>query len=225
VLSAWSVLRGAGWVGVVNVCAGSPPNGVLADWDRLTGATDSAARMAERVAEDRRALGLAGIEPRNLRYLDDQYRGGEPLPAAELELDIGRAAAGADVVHAPAGLGGHPDHVAVREAALSLAARSGVSVVLYAELPYATRFGWPGWVTGADPTPETGWERHLSAVSCGPERLRPHVRSLTEEGAAEKARALREYQTQLPALEAAGRVTRPEVSRWEVGWEVTAPSR
>jgi hypothetical protein len=81
------------------VCAGSPPNGVLAEWDPLTGATDSAARMAERVAEDRRALGL------------------------------------------------------------------------------------------------------------------------------EKARALREYRTQPPALEAAGRVTRPEVSRWEVGWDVTAPSR
>lgn len=41
-----------------------------------------------------------------------------------------------DVVLAPAAIGGHVDHLAVREAALTLR-RRGIAVVLYEDLPYA----------------------------------------------------------------------------------------
>ena len=61
VLSCWHLLSGPGDVSVINVFAGSPPPGSGASWwDRLSGATDSAARMAERLAEDREAFAIAG---------------------------------------------------------------------------------------------------------------------------------------------------------------------
>lgn len=60
VLSCWRVLEAHRSVRVVNVFTGSPPEGSPAPWwDRLTGATDPVRRMAERRAEDRRALALA----------------------------------------------------------------------------------------------------------------------------------------------------------------------
>jgi LmbE family N-acetylglucosaminyl deacetylase len=229
VLSAWTVLREGDDVEVVNVCGGIPAPGPVAYWDRITGATDSPARMEERLAEDRRALALAGIEPRNLPFLDDQYRDGRPFPAAELQAALAEPMEAAGAVHAPAGLGGHVDHVAVREAALGLAGRNGVSVFLYAEQPYATTFGWPHWVTGEEPNPylapELGWEQHLATASCGRDRLRPHVRDLDREETERKLTAMREYRTQFRALAAVAGIGRPEVSGWEVRWEVTAPSR
>jgi LmbE family N-acetylglucosaminyl deacetylase len=216
-------------VEVVNVCAGIPGAGPVAYWDRITGATDSSARMKERLAEDRRALALAGIEPRNLPFLDDQYRDGQPFPAADLQAALAEPVQAAGAVHAPAGLGGHVDHVAVREAALAVGARSGAPVFLYAEQPYATICGWPHWVTGGDPSPylapEVGWELDLAAASCGRDRLRPHVRELDGAETERKVTALREYRTQFPALVAVAGVDRPEISGWEVRWEVTAPSR
>jgi LmbE family N-acetylglucosaminyl deacetylase len=185
--------------------------------------------MAERVAEDRRALAHLGIEPRNLGFLDAQYRDGTPLAAAELEAALEGFVAAAEAVHAPAGLGDHADHVAVREAALALAARSGAPVFLYAEQPYATRFGWPSWVTGAESTaeldPGVDWERDLANVSVGPDRLRPDAVRLPAEEAARKVHAMREYATQLPALDAVGGVSLLEVSGWEVRWELTSPNR
>ena len=59
----------------------------------------------------------------------------------------------ASLVYAPAGIGGHEDHVIVRDIALDLGRRSGMPVRLYAELPYAIRYGWPAWVTGAASEP------------------------------------------------------------------------
>ena len=74
VLSCWHVLCGPGEVTVINVFAGSPPPGSGASWwDRLTGATDSVARMAERRAEDRAAFAIAGRTATSLDFLDEQY--------------------------------------------------------------------------------------------------------------------------------------------------------
>ena len=92
VLSLWRVLDGDGEVVVLNVFGGSPA-GHHGDawWDRLTGAADSVARMAERHAEDRAALALAGREPANLGLLDGQYRDVEP-PLEPLVERIAQAA-------------------------------------------------------------------------------------------------------------------------------------
>jgi hypothetical protein len=74
VLSAWSVLRRAGPVVVVNACDAVPPAGILGPYDRAKGAADSAEFARLRLAEDREALALAGREPVGLGFLDAQYR-------------------------------------------------------------------------------------------------------------------------------------------------------
>ena len=153
VLSCWSVLTGSREVVVVNVFSGIPEPGLLTPVDRLAGATDSATRMRERLAEDAEALALAGGEPIDLGFLDSQYRpvAGEP-GAAEIVAALDGPVERASALFAPAGLSGNPDHLVVRELALGLAA-GGYPTELYAEFPAAIRYGWPHWVTGDDPIP------------------------------------------------------------------------
>lgn len=78
VLGCWSVLTGEDPVELVNVFALAPPPGSSTDWDRIAGASDSAALFAARIEEDARALGLAGRKPHNLPFLELQHRRGKP---------------------------------------------------------------------------------------------------------------------------------------------------
>lgn len=199
VLSAWSVLRRSGSVTVVNVCAGVPPPGPPPRWDRLTGARDAAERMRERLAEDRAALARAGREAVYLDFLDEQYRT-EPLDPAALAVALSEAAAGATELWAPAGIGSHPDHVQVREAALELAGGDrGLEVRLYADIPYVFRSGWP-----------EGGEAHVLS--------RLEVRR--------KLRALRDYRTQWAGLATwtDGAIRRGGVMRREASYAAPAVS-
>ena len=217
VLSAWSVLTRAGEVRVVNVCAGVPPPGPAPAWDLLTGARDGAERMRERLAEDAVALARAGREAVNLEFLDAQYRDG-PLDRSTLAASMREAAAGATELWAPAGIGGHRDHVDVRDAALAIAREGGPPVSLYAELPYAARRGWPRWVTGrAAPRglDLDGWLR----AQLPPGTAVPGTRhALSRSAAKRKLRALREYRTQWEALAAEGTLTDRRVIRYEVSF-------
>lgn len=218
VLSAWSVLSGPAEVRVVNLCTALPSPGPVPWWDRMVGAEDSLALMQRRIAEDAEALALAGRVPRNLDFLDRHYRAGQPLDTSALTAALEPELAGADAVYAPAGLGLHSDHVAAREAVLALAPR----VFLYADLPYATRFGWPHWVTGAEPRsdlrPEALWEEHLAGVPCGAAR----VAELSSEEAAGKLRAMETYRTQFAALNAGplNQLRHPQLLPYEVFWEL-----
>ena len=75
VLSCWRALDRPEPATVVNVFSSAPPAGApVGWWDRITGASDSAARMREREAEDGEALAVAGARARDLRLLDHQYR-------------------------------------------------------------------------------------------------------------------------------------------------------
>jgi LmbE family N-acetylglucosaminyl deacetylase len=221
VLSAWSVLRGAVEVRVVNVCTGMPPAGLLSPWDRVTGASDSRTRMSERLDEDRDALALAGRESIALGFRELQYRD-EPLDGAALAAAVRAAVDGAAVIWAPAGIGGHDDHVQIRDAALELANDGGAPVRLYADLPYATKFGWPGWVTGIADDPhlvvEHWWERFLPAHL----RLAAARRELSDAEAERKLRAIAAYRTQATALDGGplGVLRHPRVIRHEVSWSL-----
>jgi hypothetical protein len=222
VLSCWHVLSGPGEVAVVNVFAGSPS----ADsdpgwWDRMTGAADSAGRVRERVVEDREALGLAGREPVNLSFLDEQYRNGRPPGALVDEIEP-QLAAGTRI-YAPAGLvRAGSDHALVMAAALDLR-RSGYRVSLYADLPHAVEFGWPSWVTGTTQrlAVEAGWEEILTRAGVPVERLEPAVHELDPPTRERKLEAIRVYRTQLPALEAMFRgLDESERLRYELTWEL-----
>jgi LmbE family N-acetylglucosaminyl deacetylase len=215
VLSCWSVLTGPGDVRVVNVFAGVPRAGTLANWDRIMGATDSAARMRERFDEDREALALAGRDPAlHLPFADSQYRGGRP-PAAlsELESVLPKLSA----VYAPACTGvAHPDHLHVRRLAEALA-RAGVPAFLYADLPYCAEFGWPAWVTGADSDPHLD----VDAIWAAPAG-EPAVVRLDDAQAAAKHEAIKAYATQYAALARGpvGLISNPEIHRYEVFWRL-----
>lgn len=225
VLSCWHLLEGGGDVTVVNVFSGSPPAGTpVPVWDRLTGADDPVTRMDERRAEDRRALALAGRRSVDLGLLDRQYDSSArstPSLVTRLEALLTPGA----VVHAPAGIGRHPDHETVRAAALELA-RHGRRVLVYADLPHAIPRGWPGWVAGTPEGPGLGagaeWSGVLTRAGLKLERLVPRVRPLDAPARARKLRALAEYGTQRAALDLMAFVPLedPRALAFEVSWEV-----
>ncbi|HLB20501.1 MAG TPA: PIG-L family deacetylase [Solirubrobacteraceae bacterium] len=226
VLSCWHVLESAVEVLVVNVFAGEPAAGALGWWDRLAGATDSAAAVRMRIEEDRRALALAGREAVNLPFLDSQYRRSDQAPAEIAEALRGVLVAGARI-YAPASLGDHhADHTAVRAAALALH-EEVAEVTLYADLPHATQNGWPRWVLdgrsspGADRAGER-WASQLEATGIPVERMVAAAHRLPPEERARKLEAVLTYASQTAPLEQVfGRSLKdPELLAFEVDWRL-----
>ncbi|HEV3322969.1 MAG TPA: hypothetical protein VG147_12385 [Solirubrobacteraceae bacterium] len=231
VLDCWSLLRSELPVTVVNLFAGVPAPGRLAPWDAITGAADSAVRARERIAEDARALASAGRTPLNLPFLDAQYRAASGAPGLE-EIDRALSAAvpSASRVHAPAGVGGHLDHLlACRYGRMLL--RAGLPVTLYADLPYCVLHGWPHWVDGSEPDPHRNvdafWLEFLKGVPELPGLRSAHVERLDDTVAAAKLAAMRCYVTQFSGLDyGAGRpLSDPEIHRFEVRWELSCGKR
>lgn len=220
VLSCWHLLDSDADVRVLNVFTAVPPNGSTAWWDRLTGATESSERVRARVAEDREALALAGRSAEGLGLLDDQYRT-DPLPLGSIVERMRAAAPEGAMLAVPAALAGHTDHELVRDAGLTLR-EEGAGLLIYADLPHAILYGWPSWVTGERPDPalDVGgyWQHTLSVAGIEPDTLRAEVVELDEERRARKLEALRRYHTQLPALDARGRITEEDSLRYEVLW-------
>jgi len=226
VLDCWSLLSGEEPLAVANLFAGSPPAGRLAGWDAITGARDSAERTRERLAEDARAMALAGRRPVNLPLLDSQYRLGRPVPRlAEIDGLLSREVSAVSRIYAPAAIGGHADHELTRRYALQLLA-AGIPVELYAELPYCVRHGWPHWVDGRPPHPnrdvDAYWSHFLGGLAEMPALRDGKVLRLADDTAAAKLAAMRCYESQLPALDYAGRelLADPELHGYEVRWEL-----
>jgi LmbE family N-acetylglucosaminyl deacetylase len=226
VLSCWHVLASAREVFVVNVFAGEPPAGTLGWWDRLAGATDSAAVVRVRVEEDRQALALAGATAVNLPFLDGQYRESDCSRGKILEELVPVLVAGARL-YAPAALGNcHPDHSAVRDAALALHAR-GAEVVLYADLPHATVCGWPRWVLegnsphSADPSAQQ-WANQLQATGIPVGRMVSAVHPLSEKDHASKLEAVLSYNSQIVPLQRGfgSSLEDPALLGFEVDWRL-----
>ena len=227
VLSCWSVLCAEGELNVVNIFAGEPSApGRVAPWDLITGASDSATRVRERIAEDVDALQHAGRAPINLPLLDAQYR--RPSSAPDLrELDqlVNGAVQSACRVYAPAGIGAHPDHLLTRRYARVLL-RAGVPVSLYAELPYCILHGWPNWVDGREPQAfrnvDAFWAQFLSAVPELAALSSAQVTRLHDGAAMAKLAAMSCYATQLQALDygARGLLADPAIHRYEVRWDL-----
>jgi LmbE family N-acetylglucosaminyl deacetylase len=225
VLSCWHLLASAGEVLVVNVFAGEPPAGTLGWWDELAGATDSAAAVRARIEEDRQALALAGRAAVNLPFLDSQYRQSDQASGEIVQALRGVLIKDARI-YAPASLGDHhPDHTAVRAAALALHAE-GANVTLYADLPHATLFGWPRWVldgssSEADPAGE-GWETQLQDTGVPAERMVPATHRLSAEQHAGKLEAVLTYASQIATLQEVfgSSLDDPQMLGFEVDWRL-----
>jgi LmbE family N-acetylglucosaminyl deacetylase len=225
VLDCWSVLTADEDVEVVNVFALAPPAGTTSEWDRIAGEPDSAALFAARIAEDERALALARRAPHNLPFLELHYRRGRPLPAwSAIDRELVRRVPAAARVLAPMTIGTvHPDHALLRGYALALA-RQGHAVSLYADLPYCAVYGWPAWVTGAEPVPhldvDAYWAPAFAHVPVEPRAGR--VERLDDAAAGRKLEAMRAYATQFPTLDRGpvGALSNPAIHRYEVRWDV-----
>ncbi len=227
VLSCWHVLAGAGEVLVVNVFAGEPAAGALGWWDRLAGASDSAAAVSLRIEEDRQALALAGRAAVNLPFLDGQYRQSHQAPGEIVQALRGVLVTDARI-YAPAGLGDHhPDHTAVRAAALALHAE-GADVELYADLPHAIVNGWPRWVLdedssrrSADPASER-WARDLQATGVPVEQIAAATHRLSSKDHAAKLEAVLTYASQTAPLQHVfgSSLEDPQLLGFEVEWRL-----
>ena len=234
VLSAWSALRHHSDVAVVTCFAGEPPAGTPASvWDRRGGARCAVEQVRLRRAEDQAVMNSLGATAVHLEHLDAPYRDPGDDMVVERLTDSLRPHLGRDaLVLAPLALGGHPDHVAAREAALAAAPRG--RLLLYADLPYASRWGWPAWVrrgrgrAGVQLRPLRGrstskqpalvWARTLRQV-----RVRgAAVHRLDDRELMLKRHALAAYTTEAPLLGLDGLVGGEDALRYEVRWAVRA---
>ncbi|MFF4607535.1 PIG-L deacetylase family protein [Streptomyces sp. NPDC001339] len=215
---------------VVTVFAGPPsPATGLTHWDRLTRARSSADRHTARLAEDDRAMSLLGVPFQRLDEVDNQYRQGD-LDLDALAGRLADLADGADEVWAPAAVGGHPDHVAVRDAVRTgLRERNvEVPVVVYADQPYSLWAGWPTWLTGRPAPghldPDYWLDNELAEQCFRPAELIREAVELTADQRRRKSEAVQAYRSQLAALWLDPADTRRWESflSYEIAWRLSA---
>ncbi len=227
VLDCWSLLSSNRELTVVNLFAGVPSPGRAGVWEAVSGARDSAERARGRIAEDARALALAGRAPLSLPLLDAKYREARStLDLDELDRALSAAVQGASRVYVPAGIGAHADHLLARRYGLRLL-RTGMPVTLYAELPYCIFHGWPSWVDGREPEPNRNvdayWQSFLERVPGMPPLRSAEVERLDTATAAAKLEAIRCYQTSLN-YGVRQLLADPAVHGLEVRWQLVAPA-
>jgi LmbE family N-acetylglucosaminyl deacetylase len=230
VLSAASQLTRPGAC-VITACTGEPAAGTpLGEWDRLTGAVDAAQRVRDRHAEDAAALATLGVaRTERLGFPDGQHRPeGQPrTTTADLVAGLRPHLAEVPEVWAPAGIGCHPDHLAVRDAVLA-AVDPGTTVHHYADVPYSLRYGWPASVTGlAAASPyldvEVWLAEELAAAGLVGTAMTRTVHRLDADAQERKVAAMACYVTQIPALDYGGALATgvPAVVGLEVSWTLS----
>jgi LmbE family N-acetylglucosaminyl deacetylase len=212
---------------LVTACTASPPAGAaLGVWDRLTGATDAGQRLRDRLVEDDAALAVLGVTGTvRLDWPDDQH-----VPARTRELPaqlVDRLRAeltGAAEVWVPAAIGHHPDHVAVRDAALTVADPQA-AIHHYADVPYSVRYGWPPSVTGGEPASpyvdvEFWLAEELADAGLDAADLTRTVHLLDADQQRRKVAAMSCYATQIPALDIGDMLAAgdPAVLAFELSW-------
>jgi hypothetical protein len=120
---------------------------------------------------------------------------------AELRSALTKAVSEAKELHAPIGIGSHPDHQLTRDLALSVSETTGIPLMLYAEIPYAIAWGWPVWVSGDPPDPNLDpaghWAKAIDRLPVDPDALEPTVVRLDESTMQRKRDALAPYESQL----------------------------
>ena len=215
----------AGRIDIITIFTGMPPAEIeLGNFDRLTGATSSHARMLERWSEDDEAMKILNCETSRLGELDQEYRNG-PVDKSKLVRLIKPFMRNAAEVWAPAGIGSHPDHIATRDAVIATVPTEA-DLYLYAEIPYSLRFGWPSWVNGQEGSQYLDlsfWlERELDSCGLNRQKLEPAVFELDSDLKRRKERAVLCYRTQLPVL----RLSPADAPRWqefltyELAWKI-----
>lgn len=152
--------------------------------------------VTARRREDATAMSILGASPHYLHYLDAIYRrnpDGEwlcqhrrqmfELPVAreqslvtDVAVSLAELAARVqpDLVLTCAGFGNHIDHAVARKAAELWAAREGVQLLIWEDLPYAFSqkpgISWPGRPIPSMP-PSEAWQRKWDAIRAYPSQI------------------------------------------------------
>lgn len=163
-----------------------------------------------------------------LPFLDSALYSVAPTDANQLADAIAGAVPDATSIWVPAGIGGHTDHLLVRQAGLVLAER-GLKVCIYADMPYIFRFGWPRWLVAAGGgRPMDGvsayWARHFDGLA-KPKSVIEQARVvyLTPAERLRKAEAIYRYSSQFDPVKAGrvnGLLRREDALAYEVFWEL-----
>lgn len=198
VLSLGQFLAGVARSVVVTVFAGIPEHG-LSEYDRSCGFTSSSEAMRARRAEDISACRSLNAEAVHLDFLDQQY--GTPADDAAISAALLPFYRSDWLILVPLGIG-HPDHVQVARCARD--ARPEGTLIAYEEAPY--RVLWPEQAADVlDKIRAEGW-----AVADLPYPLEVGARAC-------KVRALAEYKSQFPTVEAA---SEPAILVPERAWRI-----
>jgi LmbE family N-acetylglucosaminyl deacetylase len=240
--SAWHVLSSGAEVLVVTVFAGVPAPGFVTALDAARGGNESAPVVRRRREDDRAAL--AARTPVHLDLLDVDYRafalpelraaiernpdrfialvGAEPalrVEPEELERHVKGLLAERDVVHVPAGIGGHPDHRDVGRLGARLAAL-GRTVRLYADIPYLFRRGRPSWLGGEPGSHADSDAMTALAALADPTALTREIVEFEAAQVSAKVTALRRYETEFDLIndDFGGVLDDMERMRYEVSW-------
>lgn len=199
---------------VINVFDSLPPaDAPMTEWDLRTGSTSARERMIERRAEDASAMSLTAWTALGLGLYRPDTQIGDVIAALEGVVEA------SDKVVVPAGIGRHPAHVMVRDAALALDA----NVYMYADHPYATSVDTAQLLNVHQQLP-LHWQVDLER----PRQLLGElgdleIHQLTAAQAQLKMEAVGCYATQLDELNLvhAGAATDPERLALEFTWHVS----
>jgi len=188
---AAAAARGASLT-VLTVFAGGEASATTASrWDALAGFATEGEAVTARRAEDARACGVIGAEPRWLRFSDRPYA--EERDEGAVVGEVARAVEDADAVILPGFPLLHLDHRFVTESVLR-AGLEGPALGVYAEQPYRFQVR----AQRRQPDTDPGLRQIL-----GGELEWTGLRARQRDRLA-KWRAVREYGSQLPLLRLAG---------------------
>ncbi len=153
VLSAWSKISFG--TTIVTVCGGIPDQlTAVSSADQKCGFDSATFAAIARRKEDQRVCERIGVRYRHLDFLDNPYHRNKDVKSVKKQLDA--AVGEAEEIYAPLGIGAHPDHIVVRNAALDLFRDKEIDLYLYADYPYAAE-------RNTDKT-EYRWDKTLHSI-------------------------------------------------------------
>jgi len=226
VFSAFGIMLEQSSVKIISVFAGVPKMDVpCSAYDRLTSSKSPHERYLVRRLEDSAVIKSRNWECVQLDFLDKPYRSGSTSLLA-ISMAIRREFSGSDVIVIPAAVGSHGDHITARDASLLALADSPVDKYMYADIPYASYYGWPPRITNGPTNPyldiDAYWEEALASVRLTHTLNEPLVFSLDQEAKTSKVQAMRAYASQFPAIEGgpSAWLTHEERIGFEVFWRL-----
>lgn len=126
---------------IMTICGGIPSDDKgVSSWDKRCGFSSGREAVLCRQLEDYNACNKIGVKAEHLTFSDFPYAGEKAHEAIIKELRKNIPII--KELWAPIGIGNNPDHLSCRNAALELCQQEGVTLNLYADLPYASARGW-----------------------------------------------------------------------------------